>query len=49
LDDYFSYRGSKEKGVKGAFNEFVFRNKVDYRYIGFYGMGGVLLIINTIK
>jgi len=49
LDDYFSYSGSKEKGVKGAFNEFIFRNKVDYRYIGFYGMGGVLLIINTIK
>jgi len=49
LDDYFSYSGSKEKGVKRAFNEFIFRNKVDYRYIGFYGMGGVLLIINTIK
>jgi len=45
LDDYFSYKGSKEKGVCGAFKKFIIDNDISNRTIFFYGMGGVVKII----
>ena len=45
IDDYFSYKGSKEKGVCGAFQKFVSENNISNRTIFNYGMGGVVKII----
>jgi hypothetical protein len=49
LDDYHSYLGSEEKGVKKAFNEFKISCNLTTRKILDYGMGGVVLIISKIK
>ena len=45
LDDYFSYKGSKTKGVCGAFQKFIKENNIITRTIFSYGMGGVVKII----
>ncbi len=42
--DSFSYKGSKEKGVCGAFQKFVSENNISNRTIFNYGMGGVVKI-----
>jgi len=45
LDDYFSYKGLKTKGVCGAFQKFIKKNNIFTRTIFSYGMGGVVKII----
>ena len=49
LDDYFSYKGSKEKGVAGAVSGFCLKNNIEMRQISSYGMGGVIMIINKLN
>ena len=46
LDDYFSYRGREDRGVRGAFDEFVRERGVKTRQVFTYGMGGVVLIVS---
>lgn len=49
MDDFFSYKGSKDKGVAGAFYKFCEENKnFEFRHIFDYGCGGVAFIINRI-
>lgn len=45
LDDYFSYRGSEERGVARAFAEFVLRGGLKVRRVFTYGMGGVVYVV----
>lgn len=46
LDDFFSYRGSTEKGVYGAFIEWQEKNpNIVLRKVSDYGMGGVMYIV----
>ena len=45
LDDYYSYKGSKDKGVKRAFDEFINRTGFKARRVFTYGMGGAVYII----
>jgi hypothetical protein len=49
LDDYFSYRGSRNKGVAHAFNLFVERCGADCRQVVTYGMGGVVWVVSTLS
>ena len=49
LDDYFSYKGSEEKGVAGAVSVFCSKNKIEIRRISSYGMGGVIMIISKLN
>ena len=44
LDDYFSYKGSCDLGVCGAFKKFINENNLKTRTITSYGMGGVVKI-----
>ena len=44
LDDYFSYKGMKDKGTYGAFKLFLQENHFKTRKIFSYGMGGVVKI-----
>ena len=46
LDDYFSYRGREDRGVRGAFAEFVGKAGVRTRQVFTYGMGGVVLVVS---
>ncbi len=48
LDDYYSYKGSKSKGVAGAFSTFIENTGYSFREIFSYGMGGKVLICNSI-
>lgn len=45
LDDYFSYRGARERGVARAFAEFVDEARLDVRTVFTYGMGGIVYIV----
>ena len=45
LDDYFSYRGSRERGVARAFAEFVEEGQLDVRQVFTYGMGGAAYVV----
>lgn len=45
LDDYFSYRGSEQRGVARAFAEFVERGGFKTRHVFTYGMGGAVYVI----
>ena len=47
LDDFFSYRGSLNKGVARAFREFKENNKFVFREIMSYGMGGKVFICSS--
>ncbi|MES2887698.1 MAG: TylF/MycF/NovP-related O-methyltransferase [Pseudomonadota bacterium] len=46
LDDYFSYKGSKHKGVKRAFTEFIDQTKIEVRHVFTYGMGGAVYVVS---
>ncbi len=46
LDDFYSYRGSEERGVARAFAEFVEQGRLKVRHVFTYGMGGVVYIIS---
>ena len=48
LDDYFSYRGNKQKGVKRAFDEFVVSQNLIVRRVLDYGMGGCVYIVSNV-
>jgi len=48
LDDYFSYKGSLNKGVAGATYEFMKKMKIEFRELASYGMGGKIVIISKI-
>ena len=47
LDDFFSYRGSLNKGVAKAFNEFKELTNYKFREISSYGMGGKIFICSS--
>ena len=46
LDDFYSYRGSKERGVARAFAEFVEQGRLKVRHVFTYGMGGAVYIVS---
>jgi hypothetical protein len=46
LDDYYSYRGSENKGVARAFSEFVAQSKIKVRHVFTYGMGGAVYVVS---
>jgi O-methyltransferase len=46
LDDYYSYRGSENRGVTRAFNEFVTQSRIKVRQVFSYGMGGVVYVVS---
>ena len=48
LDDFFSYKGDKLKGVVKAFDEFLLDAGVAVRKVMDYGMGGAVFVISDI-
>ncbi len=48
LDDYFAYKGMKDRGVYGAFKTFTKSHKLRTRKLFSYGMGGVVKIFTKI-
>ena len=46
LDDFYSYKGSHDKGVALAFKEFIDKARIDVRHVLNYGMGGVAYIVS---
>ena len=46
LDDYYSYKGSRNKGVARAFFELIEQNQLDVRKIFNYGMGGAVFVVS---
>jgi hypothetical protein len=46
LDDFFSYKGSLDKGVAKAFNEFIHIAKIEVRDVFTYGMGGKVFVVS---
>ena len=48
LDDYFSYRGREDRGVRRAFSEFVAESRIKVRHVFTYGMGGVVLVVSEV-
>ncbi len=48
LDDYFSYRGSEDRGVTRAFSEFIAQSKIKVRHVFTYGMGGAVYVVSEI-
>ena len=48
LDDYFSYKGSLNKGVAAAFKEFKESLKFETRDVLTYGMGGKVFVISKL-
>lgn len=48
LDDYYSYKGSKLKGVKKAFDDFIDSAQIDTRRVYTYGMGGAVFVVSGV-
>jgi len=48
LDDYYSYKGSRNKGVARAFFELIQQNELDVRKVFTYGMGGAVFVVSDI-
>ena len=46
LDDYFSYRGREDRGVRRAYSEFAAESRLKARQVFTYGMGGVALVVS---
>ena len=46
LDDYFSYRGREDRGVRRAFREFLAASGVRCRHVFTYGMGGCVFVVS---
>ena len=46
LDDYYSYRGSEQRGVKRAFSEFIAKSNIKVRHVFSYGLGGVVYVVS---
>lgn len=49
LDDYFSFKGSSEKGVTKAFGEFIENTGIKVRKVFTYGMGGAVFVVSDVK
>jgi O-methyltransferase len=49
LDDYYSYKGSSERGVAAAFSEFLAAGPFEARHVFTYGMGGSVYVISKIN
>ncbi len=49
LDDYFSYRGREDRGVRRAFSEFAAESRIKARQVFTYGMGGVTLVVAEVQ
>ena len=49
LDDFFSFKGSLEKGVAKAFNQFLVNASAEVREVFTYGMGGKVFVISKIN
>ncbi len=49
LDDFYSYRGSRAKGVAKAFDEFLLNTSTSVRRVMDYGMGGAVFVIDSIQ
>ena len=45
MDDFYSYKGNKSKGVAGAFYKFIDAHDLVPRSVFSYGMGGVVFIL----
>ena len=45
LDDYYSYKGSRKKGVAKAFAERIKQDCLDVRRVFTYGMGGAIFVV----
>ncbi len=48
LDDYFSYRGRNDRGVRRAFLEFATESRIETRHVFAYGMGGVVFVVSKV-
>jgi hypothetical protein len=46
LDDFYSYRGSEERGIARAFAEFVEQGRLKVRHVFTFGMGGAVYIVS---
>lgn len=46
LDDYFSYKGSEDRGVAKAFSEFLEQGRFSVRHVFVYGMGGTVYVVS---
>ena len=49
IDDYFGYKGNKNKGVRKALDDFVRDRKIECEKITTYGIGGAVFIVSKIK
>jgi O-methyltransferase len=49
LDDYYSYKGSKSKGVTKAFEEFIHKTDITVRRVFTYGMGGAVFVVSEVR
>ena len=49
LDDYYSYRGSRLKGVTKAFDEFLDHTGIGVRKVFTYGMGGAVFVVSEVE
>jgi len=49
LDDYFYYKGNKNKGEMRAFEEFIHDSGVEVRELCTYGMGSIVYIVTHIN
>jgi hypothetical protein len=49
LDDFYSYNGSRQKGIAGSFYNFLSKRSVLVRYISSYGYGGTIYIVESIN
>lgn len=49
LDDYYSYKGAKSKGVAKAFGEFIQKTGFTIRRVFTYGMGGAVFVISEAR
>ena len=48
LDDYFSYQGREDRGVRRAFSEFIDASGIKARHVFTYGMGGVVFVVSKV-
>ena len=49
LDDFYSYKGSRNKGVARAFIELIEIKELDVRKLLNYGMGGAVYVVSDMK
>lgn len=47
LDDYFYYKGNKNKGEMRAFEEFIDSTGIEVRELSTYGLGSIIYIVSS--